>query len=170
MDGNTSEKLRNVFFDLFNKKNSGYVQITFHLSVGKCHVLLFYRPKLFLISTKAGNLGINLVAASRVILFDPNWNPAQDCQAIGRTFRFGQTKPTFVYRLIGQGSMEEKMYDRQVEKLSLSSWVIDKESAQRSYSKDDVQDFFKFIPDIDETCKFAPEPLHVNIMLKNKMF
>ncbi|TBU31240.1 P-loop containing nucleoside triphosphate hydrolase protein [Dichomitus squalens] len=71
---------------------------------------------IFLISTMAGGTGLNLTAANKVVIFDPNWNPAHDLQAMDRAYRFGQTRDVSVYRLLGAGSIEELIYARQVYK------------------------------------------------------
>jgi transcriptional regulator ATRX len=83
----------------------------------------------FLISTRAGGLGITLTAATRVIVFDVNWDPAWDQQAIFRAWRYGQTKPVFVYRLVMSGTVEENMWKRCIAKIWLQKRIVDNEYA-----------------------------------------
>ncbi|QRW26485.1 Rad60-SLD domain-containing protein [Rhizoctonia solani] len=70
----------------------------------------------FLISTLVGGTGLNMTSANKVVIFDPNWNPAHDLQAMDRAYRFGQKRDVNVYRLLGAGALEELIYARQIYK------------------------------------------------------
>lgn len=88
---------------------------------------------MFLISTRAGGLGLNLVSANRVVIFDPNWNPAQDLQAQDRSFRYGQKRHVVVFRLLAAGSLEELVYSRQVYKQQLSNIAVSGKMEKRYF-------------------------------------
>jgi SNF2 family DNA or RNA helicase len=79
----------------------------------------------FLISLKAGGVGLNLTAADTVIHYDPWWNPAAENQATDRAHRIGQTKPVFVYKLIAAGSVEEKILKLQERKAALALGILE---------------------------------------------
>ena len=78
----------------------------------------------FLLSTRAGGLGINLVSADTVIIFDSDWNPQADLQAQDRCHRIGQKKPVLVYRLCNAGTVEEKILERAANKRKLEHLVV----------------------------------------------
>ena len=101
--------------------------------------------RLFLISTRAGGQGLNLAAASRVIVFDASWNPATDTQAVYRSYRYGQNRPVHVYRLIAQG-FEQCLYRQQVVKLQLAGRVLDEQSHVSEFSHDELKDLWRLIP------------------------
>ena len=84
--------------------------------------------EVYLISTNAGGVGLNIQGANRVVIFDFKWNPVHDQQAIGRAYRIGQTKPVFVYRFMVAGSFEESLHNRAVFKMQLASRVVDKKN------------------------------------------
>ncbi|MBW0478472.1 hypothetical protein O181_018187 [Austropuccinia psidii MF-1] len=99
---------------------------------------------IFLLSSKAGGCGINLIGANRLVLFDPDWNPASDQQALARVWRDGQKKECFIYRFILTGSVEEKVFQRQSQKMKLSASVVDEqEDDERMFSKDSLRELFK---------------------------
>lgn len=100
--------------------------------------------KLLLISTRAGNMGINLQSANRVILFDTSWNPVNDLQAIYRAYRFGQKKEVFVYRLVASGSMEEKIYRKQVLKQALAARVVDAQMPENQFTDQESAELLQF--------------------------
>jgi DNA repair and recombination protein RAD54B len=104
----------------------------------------------FLLSAKAGGLGLNLVGASRLVLFDIDWNPATDIQAMARIHRDGQKKPCFIYRLIVQGTIEEKIYQRQLTKTGLSDAVVDSKKTAQGFTTEELRDLFRL--DEGETC------------------
>jgi len=99
LDGSTITRRRQVLIDKFQRDKSIF---------------------LFLISTKAGGLGINLTAANKVIVYDVSWNPSYDEQAQDRAFRIGQKRDVEVIRLVSQGTVEELMYARQIYKVHLT--------------------------------------------------
>lgn len=104
---------------------------------------------LFFLSSKAGGCGLNLVGANRLVLFDPDWNPAVDKQAAARVWRDGQTKRCFIYRFLTSGTIEEKIYQRQLSKEGLQS-VIGSSSADSAFSMDDLRDLFSVKSDAQQ--------------------
>ncbi|XP_012061567.1 PREDICTED: DNA repair and recombination protein RAD54-like [Atta cephalotes] len=99
---------------------------------------------IFMLSSKAGGCGLNLIGANRLVMFDPDWNPANDDQAMARVWRDGQKKPCFVYRFLSTGTIEEKIFQRQAHKKALSSTVVDQEDdVARHFTINDLRDLFK---------------------------
>ena len=98
----------------------------------------------FLISLKAGGLGLNLTEADTVILYDPWWNPAVEAQAADRAHRIGQDKPVFVYKLVSENTVEEKILALQAKKQALADGVYREGAAQQQagLSADDLQQLF----------------------------
>lgn len=97
---------------------------------------------LFLLTTRVGGLGTNLIGADRVVIFDPDWNPSTDTQARERAWRIGQTKEVTIYRLITTGTIEEKIYHRQIYKSLLTEKVLRDPRQKRLFSSRDLRDLF----------------------------
>jgi SNF2 family DNA or RNA helicase len=93
----------------------------------------------FLISLKAGGFGLNLTAASYVVLFDPWWNPAVENQAIDRTHRIGQTSKVMAYRLLMRESIEQKIRALQKQKAALAEDVLGEERFAQSLTLEDLR-------------------------------
>lgn len=119
LDGNTSAQERERLINRFNAPDNTDVL-------------------LFMLSTRAGCLGINLVGASRVVVFDASWNPCHDVQAVCRVYRYGQVKPVHIYRLISTGTMEKKIYDRQISKQGMANRVVDELNPEANFTKQEI--------------------------------
>lgn len=111
-------------------------------------------PFVFLLSSKSGGVGLNLIGGNRLILFDSDWNPATDRQAMARIHRDGQRKPCYIYRMLLAGSMDEKIYQRQVTKIGLSDALMDSgadkdvnDSTGDSFSQEELRDIFNHQPE-----------------------
>ena len=98
----------------------------------------------FLLTTKVGGLGVNLTGADRVLLYDPDWNPATDSQARERAWRVGQKREVTVYRLITPGTIEEKVYHRQIYKQHLTDRILRDPKQRRVFKAKDLADLFTF--------------------------
>ena len=98
---------------------------------------------MFLLSLKAGGTGLNLTAADVVIHYDPWWNPAAEAQATDRAHRIGQDKPVLVYKLVGKGTIEEKILALQEKKRALFTSVMDEGAgAAKALTAADVEFLF----------------------------
>ncbi|XP_052818560.1 DNA repair and recombination protein RAD54B-like isoform X1 [Mya arenaria] len=124
LDGQTPTARRQELVTRFNSKHS--------------------QEFIFLLSSKAGGVGLNLIGASRLVLYDIDWNPANDLQAMARVWRDGQRHAVHIYRLLTTGSIEEKVYQRQISKQGLSGAVMD----ARDKGKSDVQFSLKDLRDL----------------------
>ncbi|XP_038600612.1 DNA repair and recombination protein RAD54B isoform X2 [Tachyglossus aculeatus] len=124
LDGQTPVSQRQHIVDGFNSKHSP--------------------DFVFLLSSKAGGVGLNLVGGSHLILYDIDWNPATDIQAMARVWRDGQKRPVHIYRLLTTGTIEEKIYQRQISKQSLSGTVVDltKASEHIHFSVEELRNVF----------------------------
>jgi SNF2 family DNA or RNA helicase len=97
---------------------------------------------LFLISLKAGGVGLNLTAADYVFILDPWWNPAAEMQALHRAHRIGQDKNVFVYRFISSGTIEEKIQHLQQRKMELSVSMITSNNPLKNLTKKELIGLF----------------------------
>ncbi len=96
----------------------------------------------FLLTTKVGGLGINLTGANRVIIYDPDWNPSTDVQARERAWRLGQKREVRIYRLMTAGTIEEKIYHRQLFKQFLTNKILRDPKQRQTFQMKDLHDLF----------------------------
>lgn len=143
-----------IFEQLCRLRRYGYVRLDGSMSIRKRAKMVdhFNNPTsqdfVFMLSSKAGGCGLNLIGANRLVMFDPDWNPANDDQAMARVWRDGQKKKVFIYRLLSTGSIEEKIFQRQAHKKALSSCVVDREEdVERYFSLDDLRNLFQLNED-----------------------
>ncbi|XP_035021117.1 DNA excision repair protein ERCC-6-like [Hippoglossus stenolepis] len=119
------------------------------------------RYSVFLLTTQVGGVGITLTAANRVVIYDPSWNPATDAQAVDRAYRIGQTENVVVYRLITCGTVEEKIYRRQVFKDSLIRQNTgDKKNPFRYFSKQELKELFTLVDPRSSSTQLQLQALH----------
>jgi len=101
----------------------------------------------FLLSTRAGGLGINLTAADTVVIYDSDFNPQMDLQAMDRAHRIGQKSMVNVYRLITENTVEEKIVERQMNKLKWDSLVIQQQKnsqKNKALTKEEMKDMLQY--------------------------
>jgi DNA excision repair protein ERCC-6 len=126
LDGNTCIASRQKLVDKFNADDSYFAMLC---------------------TTRTGGVGLNLTGADRIILYDPDWNPQTDAQARERAWRFGQERPVTIFRLISAGTVEEKIYQRQIFKTALSNKVLQDAQQRRLFSQRDLKDLFSLKAD-----------------------
>ncbi|XP_078713731.1 DNA excision repair protein ERCC-6-like [Lampetra fluviatilis] len=134
-----------------------------HISEREKRVQTFQKDSafnVFLLTTQVGGVGLTLTAANRVVILDPSWNPATDAQAVDRAYRIGQTDNVIIYRLITCGTMEEKIYRRQIFKESLIRQTTgDKKNPFRYFSQQELRELF-----ILEDTKSSKTQIHLQGM------
>ncbi|KAF7728009.1 hypothetical protein EC973_006774 [Apophysomyces ossiformis] len=137
IDGQTPQPDRQPMINRFNQEDNQHV---------------------ILLSAKAASIGVNIVGASRVILFDLDWNPCYDEQSIGRVYRYGQVKPVYIYRLVTYSTIEQRVMTQSVHKRGISSRVVDNLMVAAQL-RADFRDYYK-LP--DKTAK-PLDPKTVNL-------
>ncbi|AFN83658.1 DNA repair and recombination protein [Encephalitozoon romaleae SJ-2008] len=123
MDGRTPTSIRSSLVDRFNRSEDVFI---------------------FLLTTKVGGLGLNLTGASRIVIYDPDWNPSTDTQAKERAWRYGQRKGVEIYRFICKDTIEEKVYQKQIFKDLLGKKVLSNPRLNRFFNKSCINELFSF--------------------------
>lgn len=121
IDGQVDQSKRKAIVDTFNYESRS-------------------RAFLFLLSSRAGGTGLNIVGASRLVLLDPDWNPATDAQVCGRIWRIGQERPVVIYRLIATSTIDELILQRQIAKGEISGMLVENNGGrvERAWSEEEL--------------------------------
>ncbi|XP_022702786.1 DNA excision repair protein ERCC-6-like isoform X3 [Varroa jacobsoni] len=127
MDGSTTIASRQPAIERFNQDKNIFV---------------------FLLTTRVGGLGVNLTGANRIIIFDPDWNPSTDMQARERAWRIGQNRDVTIYRLMTAGTIEEKIYHRQIFKQFLTNRILNDPRQRRFFKSNELHELFTLGDDI----------------------
>lgn len=120
LNGKVPQKERKFLIEQFNKRDDIFA---------------------FLLTTKTGGLGINLTGANKIIIYDPDWNPSTDAQAKERIYRYGQTRDVEIFRLVCRGTVEEKIYQKQIYKECLSKRIF---KNPKAFLQKDAIDLFTY--------------------------
>lgn len=113
LEGTTSISSRQPIINKFNQVIYNFFFFSFKIKYKTYKLFYILQDSsifIMILTTKVGGLGVNLIGADRVIIFDPDWNPATDLQARERAWRIGQTNPVTIYRLLTAGTIEEKVF------------------------------------------------------------
>ncbi|CDM26849.1 hypothetical protein CBS147339_8378 [Penicillium roqueforti] len=129
MDGTTPIKERQNLVDTFNNDPNIHV---------------------FLLTTRVGGIGVNLTGADRVIIYDPDWNPSTDLQARERAWRLGQKRDVTIFRLMTKGTIEEKIYHRQIFKQFLTNKITRDPHQREGFQLSDLYDLFTLTDENDD--------------------
>ncbi|KAI9783079.1 MAG: helicase [Geoglossum umbratile] len=132
LDGSTPNTKRQDLVDTFNTASSS-------------------KYFAFLLSAKSGGAGLNLIGASRLVLFEVDWNPSTDLQAMARIHRDGQRRDVKIYRLLTTGGLDEKIYQRQLTKQGLADSVMDNKASASIFTQSELRDLFSL--DTESLCQ-----------------
>lgn len=142
-----SRQMIKIFSNYLNERNYKYLTMDGTTPIGIRQTMIEEYNKndeifIFLLTTRVGGVGINLTGADRIIIYDPDWNPSTDIQARERAWRIGQQRHVIIYRLLTAGTIEEKIYHRQVFKLYLTNRVLKNAQQKRFFKTNDLHELF----------------------------
>lgn len=160
LDGSTAAAGRQELVEAFNVCGRCRADGAFRQSGSRACPHGEAGARVFLLTARAGGVGLTIVGASRMLIVEPDWNPAVDLQAMGRIYREGQARPTHLYRLFAASSIEEKILQRQLAKRDVADEVIDaaaaepgREARTAGFSREDLRALFAPHAPLRGTCE-----------------